>query len=230
MTSHAGRSSAVSGARRALVLLLAALLLGGLSLAPRGVEVTVRNLTKQTLVVRVEAGQSLASTLPIAPRGQGTAVVCPSHDSSIQLSVNHFGRLVVFDLRVYTFHDAIGFASATIEGGDDASTLPRITNIAHDSGYSVWSFLPHGLYARGCMMGLAVGLVAAAWISIVCAYSSLAWIIREGPSESPRTRLLARRAARSPGSVACHAEDRLCCATQPAAVGVVLAAGFSRIS
>jgi hypothetical protein len=166
MTLQLGRLTAAGSARRTMALLLTALVIGGLSLAPRGIDVTVRNMTARTLVVRVEAGMDVAWTPDIAPRGQGTAVVCPAHDSSIQIAFDYGGRPVVHDLQVYTFHDAIGSASATVDGGGDAHTLPRITDISHDSGYSTWSVLPHGLFARGWMMGLAVGLVAASWMSV----------------------------------------------------------------
>jgi hypothetical protein len=123
-------------------------------------------MTSRTLVVRVESGKDVAWTPDIVPRGQGAAVVCPEHDASIQIAFDYGGRPVVHDLQVYTFHDAIGSASATIDGGGDAHALPRITDISHDSGYSMWSVLPHGLFARGWMMGLAVGLVAASWMSV----------------------------------------------------------------
>jgi hypothetical protein len=159
------RLTVAGGSRRTLALLVAALLIGGLSLAPRGVEVTVHNMTDSTWVVRVESGRDVAWTPSIAPRGHGTAVVCPAHDSSIQLAINVDGRPVVHDLRVYTFPDAIGSASATIHGNGDGNAPTRISSVCHDSGYSVWSILPHGLFVRGWMTGLAVGLVCASWIS-----------------------------------------------------------------
>lgn len=54
-------------------------------------------------------------------------------------------------------------------------------------------------------------------------------ILREGKRENRRARLLARRAAGSPESPACHVEGRMCCATPSAAVDVAFAAGRSRI-
>jgi len=165
MTAEQNMQTEARGGRLAWALLVVGLLIGGLSLAPRGVEVTVHNRTDRSLDVRVESGQDVAFIPGIAPGGQGAAEVCPKHDSSIQLAFHHEGHAVVHDLRVYTFHDAIGSASATIGGGEGGDAPPGISNVSHDSFYSPWSFLPHGLFVRGAGLGLAVGFLLSSWIS-----------------------------------------------------------------
>ena len=164
MTSEPASPTAVRGRRGAWGILLAALLIGGLSLAPRGVEVTVHNMTDRMLDVRVESGEDVAFIPRLEPGHQGAAVVCPKRDTSIQLAFDYGERAVVHGLRVYTFHDAIGSASATIVAGDGDSP-PTIRHVFHRSGYSPWSLLPHGLFVRGAGLGLALGLLVAAWIS-----------------------------------------------------------------
>ena len=166
MASEQAISRPFRGRRGACGLLLSALVIGGLSLAPRGVEVTVHNMTSRVLTVRVEAGQDVALIRGIEPRQQGTAEICPRHDSSIELAFDFRGQAVATDLRVYTFSGAVGSASATIVADDDSDAPPSITDVSHDSGYSPWSLLPRGLFVRGAGVGLALGLLMAAWISL----------------------------------------------------------------
>jgi hypothetical protein len=128
--------------------------------------VTLHNGTDEELNVLVESGQDVAQIDGVALGAKGHAVLCPRRDSSIVL-VFPYGRQVhMLDLDAYTCSGAIGSASATVIGrtGED----PQLEDVTCDSGYSFCSVLPQGLFARGVGLGLALGLLVAAWACRRC--------------------------------------------------------------
>lgn len=145
--------------------LMSALILGGLSLGPRGVTVTLTNETGERLgPVSVRCLGDAAFANWIEPGGTRSLEVCASSDSSIWVGFGPYPDADerVVDLGTYTCSGWTGSVEASVVGPLDSG--PHFANVLVTSEpfYSLWTFLPSDRFARGFGTALAFALL---WVA-----------------------------------------------------------------